>query len=110
MVVVDEESLCVWECLTRSKEKNLNALDLHAIKLKLRGENRFGTTDYKRGVEIKSMIDLVLVKKDMLHYVQGVRVMRGMGRGLSEHHVVLCKVRLVGAWWWLGLGGLEERN
>ena len=24
--------------------------------------------------------------------------MRGMGRGLSDHHVVLCKVRLVGAW------------
>ena len=21
-----------------------------------------------------------------------------MGRGLSDHHVVLCKVRLVGAW------------
>ena len=23
---------------------------------------------------------------------------RGMGRDLSEHYVVLCKVRLVGAW------------
>ena len=43
------------------------------------------------------MIDLVLVKKDMLRYVQDVRVVRGMGRGLSDHHV-LCKVRLVGAW------------
>ena len=30
-------------------------------------------------VEVKSMIDLVLVKKDMLHYVQDVRAMRGMG-------------------------------
>ena len=29
-------------------------------------------------VEVKSMIDLVLVKKDMLHYVQDVRAMRGM--------------------------------
>ena len=41
------------------------------------------------------MIDLVLVKRDMLRYVQDVR---GMGRDLSDHYVVLCKVRLVGAW------------
>ena len=34
------------------------------------------------GVEIKSMIDLVLVKKDMLRYVQEVRAVGGMGRGL----------------------------
>ena len=50
------------------------------------------------GVEVKSMIDLVQVKKDMLHYVQEVRVVRGIGRGLSNHHVILCKVRLVGLW------------
>ena len=49
-------------------------------------------------VEIKSMIDLVLVKRDMLRYVQDVRAVGGMGRGLSDHHVVLCKVRLVGTW------------
>ena len=42
------------------------------------------------------MIDLVLVKKDMLCYVQDVRTVRRMGQGLSDHHVVLCKVRLVG--------------
>ena len=47
------------------------------------------------GVETKNMIDLVLVKRDMLRYVQDVR---GMERGLSDHYVVLCKVRLVGAW------------
>ena len=29
-------------------------------------------------VEIESMIDLVLVKKDMLRYVQDVRAVRGM--------------------------------
>ena len=46
-------------------------------------------------MEIKSMIDLVLVKKDMLRYV---RVVRGMGRGLSDRHFVLCKVRLVRVW------------
>ena len=50
------------------------------------------------GVELKSMIDLVLVNKYMLHYVQNVRAVRGLGRGLSDHHVALCKVRLVGTW------------
>ena len=50
------------------------------------------------GVEVKSLIDLVLVNKDMLHYVQDVRAVSGMGRSLSDHHVVLCKVRLVSTW------------
>ena len=49
-------------------------------------------------VEIKSMIDLVLVKRDMLCYVQDVRAVREMGHSLSDHYVVLFKVRLVGAW------------
>ena len=49
-------------------------------------------------VEVKSMIDLVLGKYDMLRFVKDVRAVRGMGRGLSDHHVVLYKVRLVGAW------------
>ena len=34
------------------------------------------------GVEV-NMIDLVLVKKDMLRYVQDVRAVGGMVRGLS---------------------------
>ena len=38
------------------------------------------------------MIGMVLMKKDMLSFVQYVRV------GLSDHHVVVCKVRLVGTW------------
>ena len=50
------------------------------------------------GMEINSMVDLVLVKRDMLRYVQDVRAVRWMGRGLSDHHIVLCKVRLEGAW------------
>ena len=50
------------------------------------------------GVEVKSMIDLMLVNKDMLRYVQVVRAVRGIGRCLSDHHMVLCKVRVVGAW------------
>ena len=40
-------------------------------------------------MEIKSMIDLVLMKRDMMRYVQDVRAVRGMGHGLSDHHVVL---------------------
>ena len=48
------------------------------------------------GGEVKSMIDLVLVKKDKLRYMQDVRAVRGIRRGLSDHHVVLSKVRLVG--------------
>ena len=55
-------------------------------------------TKGRDSVEIKSMKDLVLVKRDMLRYVQDVRAVRGMGLGLSDHHVVLCKVGLVGAW------------
>ena len=50
------------------------------------------------GVEVKSMIDLVLVKNDMLHYVQDVRAVRGMGSGVSEQYVAIYKARLVGAW------------
>ena len=44
------------------------------------------------------MIDLVLVKRDMLQYEQDVRAVRGMGCGLSDRHVVLCKDRLAGEW------------
>ena len=43
------------------------------------------------------MISLVPVKKDIVLYVEDVRVVRGMRRGLSDHHV-LCKVRLGNAW------------
>ena len=42
------------------------------------------------------MIDLVLVKKDILCFVQDIRAVRGMGRVISDHNVVLCEVRLVG--------------
>ena len=41
------------------------------------------------GVEVKSMTDLVGVKRDMLRYVQDVRAVRGMGHGLSDRYVVL---------------------
>ena len=39
----------------------------------------------------------MLVKKDMLRFEWDVRAVRGMGRDISDHHV-LCKVRLVGPW------------
>ena len=42
-------------------------------------------------VEVKSMIYLVLVRKDMLCFVQDVRTVRGLGQGISDHYVVLCK-------------------
>ena len=38
-------------------------------------------------LEIKSTIDLVLVKRGMLGFVQDVRAVRGMGCGLSDHYV-----------------------
>ena len=37
------------------------------------------------GVDVNSMIDLVLVKKDMLRYVQDLKAVRGMGGDLSDH-------------------------
>ena len=46
-------------------------------------------------MRIKNIIDLVMVKKNMMRYLQAVRRIE---RGLSDHHVVLCKVRLVGGW------------
>ena len=48
------------------------------------------------GAEVKSMIDLVLVKKAVLCYVHDARAVRGRERGLSDHHTVLCRVKLVG--------------
>ena len=43
-----------------------------------------------------SMIGIALMKKDMQRYVQDVRAVKGMGQGFSDHHFVLCKVKLVG--------------
>ena len=40
------------------------------------------------------MMYLVLVKKDMMHYVQNVMAVREMGQDLQDHHI-LQKVRLV---------------
>ena len=40
-------------------------------------------------MEIKSIKDMLLLKRDMLRYVEDVRAVIGMGRGLSDHYVVL---------------------
>ena len=48
-------------------------------------------------VDVKSIIDLVLVKRDMMRFLQDVKIVKGIGRGLSDHEVVLHKVRLAGA-------------
>ena len=58
-----ERGLCVGN--TYFEHKNL-----HNYTRVARGQD---------GVEAKSMIDLVLVKKDMLYFVQDVRTVRGMG-------------------------------
>jgi hypothetical protein len=50
------------------------------------------------GAEVKSMIDVVLVKKEMLKYVMDVKSVRGLGMGISDHYIVLCKIKFVGAW------------
>ena len=49
-------------------------------------------------VEGMIMIGMVLVKKDMLRYVRDLRAVSRIGRCLSDHHVILCEVRLVDAW------------
>ena len=49
------------------------------------------------GVEVVSVVDLLLVKRDLPHYMQNVMVVKGMGRSPSDQHVVLGKFRLVGA-------------
>ena len=92
-----ERGLCVGNTY-------FNHRSLHKYTRVIKGRDR---------VEIKSMIDLVLVKRDMLPYVQDVKVVRGKRQGLSDHQVVLCKVRLVGAWVkrrGLAVGGWRIRN
>ena len=55
--------------------------------MNLRKYTRVARSQY--GVEVKNMIDLALVKKDMLRFVQDGRAVRGMRRDISGHHLVL---------------------
>ena len=61
---------------------------MHNYAIMARGED---------ALEVKGMINLVLVKKDILISMLDVKIVRGIGRSFSDHHAVLCKVRLVGA-------------
>ena len=47
----------------------------------------------KVGVKVMTMIDLVLVKKDMLQYVQDARIVKGIDDGAQtnmSYYVKLC--------------------
>ena len=72
-----------WVCVGNIYFKHKS---LHKYTRVARGQNR---------VEVISMIDLVLVKKDMLCYVQDVRTVRGIEIRLSNNYFVLGKARLV---------------
>ena len=72
-----EKGLCVGNTYFKHKR-------LHKYTRVARGQD---------GGEVGRMIDLLLVKKAM-----DVRAVGGMGQDLSDHHVVLCKVSLVGGW------------
>ena len=47
------------------------------------------------GKEVMNMMDLELTKKDIMRNVQDLRTVRAVGRALSCHHIVLCKIRLM---------------
>ena len=73
-----ERELCVGNIYLKHKS-------LHKYPKVARGQD---------GMEVMTMIDLPLAKKDMLPYVQDKIAVRGMGRVLSDHYVVLCQVKL----------------
>ena len=49
-------------------------------------------------MEVKTMIDSVLVKEDMLKYIYHVKTVRGLGRGILSNSDVLPEVELMGTW------------
>ena len=49
-------------------------------------------------MEVTSVIELELGKGDMLKHVQDVKAVRGMGQGISDHSVLLCKGKSLGTW------------
>ena len=61
---------------------------LHKYSRMTRGQN---------GVDVMSMIDPVLVKKDMMHYALDMRAVEEWDEA-SQIFIVLCKVRLGVAW------------
>ena len=50
------------------------------------------------GMEVISMIDLLLVTRDMLKYVYDVKTVRELARGILDSSVVLYKNKRVTTW------------
>ena len=50
------------------------------------------------GVMSKSMTDFVLVKREMLRWIHDIKCMRGLSGGVSDHLIVLCRVKLDFEW------------
>lgn len=46
--------------------------------------------------KVKNITDFILVK--MLKYMMGVKSMKRLEMGILDHCVVLCMIKLVGAW------------
>ena len=85
-----ERELCVCN-------KYFNYKNVHTYTRMVRGRG---------GMEVMSMIDLVLVKRDTLKHVHNVKTVEGMGQGILDHSVVLCNVMLVGT----GIKGRKEEE
>ena len=68
-------------------EKGLRVGNKHFMPKNIRKYTRL--TKGQAGMEVTSMMDLVLVKRDMLKYVQDVKTVRGMGLGISDHYCTL---------------------
>ena len=49
-------------------------------------------------MEVKNRIYFVLVRKGILRYVRDVETAEGMGRTLSDDHIMPCKVSFLDAW------------
>ena len=56
-------------------------------------------TRYGRDGERNSMIDYVLVRKELLKWVFDVRAAIGLSGGISDHVMVLCRVKFENVWW-----------
>ena len=60
--------------------------------------HKYTRVGQSRNGEVRSMIDLVLFKRNMLKDVCDVKCIRGLSGGLSDHMIVLCKLRVIGTW------------
>ena len=81
--MITEEEWCSFKRELCVSDMHFEDKSLHNNARVARGQD---------GVEVKIMVDLVLMEKDMLRYVQDVRSVREIGRGLSDHYVTMRKV------------------